>query len=339
MRRALQTLVDELIAVGDATAAAAIVGDGERVLAEARAGWRDRRRRRPLGRWDRFDLASLTKPWLATLALAVEQRLPLTTTLGEVWPRAPELWRDRSLECLLRHRSGLPPWRPLYRDVRDPARAVDRLLATEATAPVPTYGDPSFIVAARALATICGRPAESLLARRVGRPLGVGSVGIDGTERAVWSPLGNDREVELAAALGVAVARRGPAPRGVVQDGNARFLGGLAGHAGLFATSRAVWRLGAEWLRPGRLLDREQVERALDGPGRYRLGWWRRSAAPRATRSLSREAFGHHGFTGSSLWVDPSRGRVIGLLAHRARVDTDLDPWRERLHRIAATAG
>jgi CubicO group peptidase (beta-lactamase class C family) len=145
----------------------------------------------------------------------------------------------------------------------------------------------------------------------------------------------NAREVELAAPLGVPIARRGGVEPGRPQDGNARFLGGLPGHAGLFASADAMWRLAVLWLRPGGLLPAGPVQDALAGRGPYRLGWWSRTAAPGAAGRLGSEAYGHHGFTGGSLWIDPGADLVAVLLAHRSAVDVDLDPWRRRFHRLA----
>ncbi len=336
MKQRLQSVVDELVASGDAVAAAAVVGSADAVWAEVRAGFRDPGRSRRLGRWNRFDLASLTKPWLATLALVDDDELPLSTPLGDLLGATSDLWRDCSLESLLRHRSGLPAWRPLYRMARTPEAAMRRLAAIETTARVPTYSDLGFILYARAAADAFGEPIEMRLLRRVAGRLGLRTVGSrPPASTAVACPLTNAVEVELAREAGFRVAAAGSPEVGIVQDGNARFLGGVAGHAGLFAPARALWRLGAEWLRPGRLLMREQVERALSGPGRYRLGWWRPGAAKRATRALGRESFGHHGFTGGSLWVDPEAGCVLVLLAHRSSVDVDMDRWRNRFHRTA----
>ncbi len=168
-------------------------------------------------------------------------------------------------------------------------------------------------------------------------PLGLSTVEThpDPERSAAVRGLGNEREVELAAALGVAVARRPGPPPGVPQDGNARHLGGLPGHAGLFAPADAVWRLAVEWLRPRRLLAPEATAAALAGRGPYRLGWWRPTAARAATRGLSPRSFGHHGFTGGSVWIDPDRELIAVLLAHRTAVAIDLDPWRRRFHALA----
>jgi len=335
----LQTLVDELVSSGDVTAASALIGDAERVRGRARSGWRDRDSGLRIRRWDRFDYASLTKPWIATLALGLHHRsiLALETEIGSLWGEAPERLAHRSLEDLLRHRSGLLPWRPFFRHLRRADGLVRRILREDTLgAPPGTYSDIGYALWARAAEEATGSGLSDLLGRYVLGPLGVTSVGFRPPPAgAVGVLLGNDREVELARSLGVAVAfEPGPAV-GTVQDGNARFLGGAAGHAGLFGTAEALWRLGAEWSNPRRVLTPGLRRRALDGRGRYRTGWWMRSAATRATRALGAGSFGHHGFTGGSLWVDPRRGAVIVLLAHRSDVSVDLDPWRARLHRMA----
>lgn len=339
MRSALSQLVSELVASGTVSAASAIVGEADRPIAEVRAGWADRARRRTLGRHDRFDLASLTKPWIATLALALDQRglVPLAMPLGEIWPAAPPALARRTLVQLLRHRSGMLAWRPLYRHLRSPRRVVARLLRQDSLgAPKPTYSDLGYVLWARSVERLTSESLRDLLRRYVLRPLGTSTVETAPTPlRSVASLLGNEREIELAAALGVPVGRRGgPAP-GVAQDGNARFLGGLPGHAGLFAPARALWRLGAEWLEPSRVLTGDSVASALAGRGRYSVGWWGRAVAPKASRPLTAGSFGHHGFTGGSLWIDPERRRVAVLLAHRVGTEVDLDPWRRRFHRLA----
>ncbi|HXO41788.1 MAG TPA: serine hydrolase, partial [Thermoanaerobaculia bacterium] len=137
------------------------------------------------------------------------------------------------------------------------------------------------------------------------------------------------------------------------QDGNARFLAGLAapaapgpamsgvlwGFAGLFGTAAALWTLGAEWLEPRLLLHREDVAAALAGGGPFALGWWRRrSRGGGGGPALSAGSFGHTGFAGGSLWIDPRRSRVFVLLAHRVDPATNLNRWRRRFHAAAARA-
>jgi CubicO group peptidase (beta-lactamase class C family) len=150
------------------------------------------------------------------------------------------------------------------------------------------------------------------------------------------SHLDNDREVELASQQGWQIHPVRQVPRGTVQDGNARFLGGMAGHAGLFGTAGSLWKLGREWLAPGRVLKAPSVAAALGQGGRYALGWWRRRMRGQAGPALSPRAFGMVGYTGGSCWMDPDRGLVAVLLTHRRTSTLDLAPWRRRFHRLAA---
>lgn len=151
--------------------------------------------------------------------------------------------------------------------------------------------------------------------------------------------MGTGKEVELAAKAGFTVPDLGPPPIGIPQDGNARFLlglgvpGGVLGHAGLFGGARDLWRLGAEWLEPGRVLKPDGAALALKGGGPFALGWWRRRAQEGGGGwALSSSAFGHTGFSGNSLWIDPERRRVFVLLGSRLDPATDINHWRRAFH-------
>jgi len=310
-----------------------------------------------------FDAASLTKPWMATLALRLDVlgELALATRLREIWPDAAARLAARTLDDLLRHRAGFRPWTPLYRRSRSKAGA-ERLLVSGRSsgaagavttetpgAPSPprpgsnaAYSDLDYILWGLAAERRLDEELAALLRRGLLEPLG-----IDGVERSpgprpdvVECRCDNALEVELAAAQSVRVSRRGPPGRGEPQDGNARFLGGLAAHAGLFVTAEALLALGHEWLRAldgaGRLLSRRDAERALAGSGAYALGWARRRVAGSAGPALAPSAFGHAGFTGTSLWIDPTRRALFVLLAHRATAGGMLNGRRRRFHRLAA---
>ena len=181
-----------------------------------------------------------------------------------------------------------------------------------------------------------GESLEALLRRKVLMPLGlsrdVRSVDLD-HRRLVECRLTTEQETRLAAEQGLAVRIDPPRP-GEVQDGNARWLGRYSGHAGLFGSARALWRLGAEWLQP-RVIRAPRIADALAGKGRFRLGWWRARVSGSAGPGLSRRSFGHTGYTGGSLWVDCESGRIFVLLAHRASETVDMKPWRRRMHRLS----
>lgn len=287
-----------------------------------------------------FDLASLSKPFTATLALRLDALglLPLELPVGEVWPRAGRRLARCRLEDLLRHRSGLPAWAPLYARCRDRGAVLGLLLGGSLDgARRGTYSDLGYILWGLAAEERLGTPLGELLRRTLLEPLGAG--------RVSWRPepaaelasctIDTRREVELAAERGLTIELL-PAPAaGEPQDGNARFLGGFPGHAGLFGRAGDLALLAAEWLRPGGLLEARQVAYGLGGRGPYALGWARRRVRGAAGRALSPSAFGHTGFTGGSLWVDPEAGRILILLGHRASPRSDLTPARRRFNALA----
>ena len=165
------------------------------------------------------------------------------------------------------------------------------------------------------------------------------------------SRMDTGQEVRLAARQGLAIPPLPPPPLGFPQDGNARFLvglaggtGGMTGHAGLFGRARDLWALAAEWLAPRRLLQPAGVAAALIGGsggsggsgGRsFALGWWRRTLRGSAGRALSPSSFGHTGFAGNSLWSDPETGRIYVLLSSRTDPAGDVNRWRRRFHALA----
>ncbi|KAB2963536.1 MAG: serine hydrolase, partial [Thermoanaerobaculia bacterium] len=161
--------------------------------------------------------------------------------------------------------------------------------------------------------------------------------------RRIECRLDNGREVELAAGQGIRLERRRSFLLGRVQDGNARALtaaGALPAHAGLFVTADEMLALGREWLGAGRLLGEPQLRRALAGKGDWALGWARASAQGSAGPELaaSGAAFGHAGFTGGSIWIEPTAGRIYLLLAHRLSSAIDFNPFRREFHRLALEA-
>ena len=129
-------------------------------------------------------------------------------------------------------------------------------------------------------------------------------------------------------------------------DGHARGLGGVAGNAGLFGTAAAVARLAAEYLPGGgEVLGADDAELATrlrtPGSGQARGLGWQLAATPgcSAGPALPPNAFGHSGFTGSSVWADPETSAVLVLLGnrlHRGALTPDLHPLRRRFNTLAA---
>ncbi len=336
--------LDELVTSGTATGAVALAGNADRIEWEIAAG--EARPGRAAGPETRFDFASLTKPFTATLALVLDAEgvLPVAARIGDVWPEAHRDLARRTLSDLLRHRSGLAGWTPLYHRCRSLNDVLPLLLGGELLGTRRgTYSDLDFILYGLAAEKVTGAPLAALVRSRVLVPLGLADVvpATGDQPDIAESRMDTDKEVELAARQGLAIAPLGAPPVGWPQDGNARFVNGLAGlgtlvgNAGLFGRARDLWRLGAEWLRPGFLLKPEAVAAALEGGGPFALGWWRRTLRGSAGRALPPASFGHTGFAGGSLWIDPEERRVLVLLSHRTEPSCDMNRWRRRFHEVA----
>lgn len=345
MRRFLGKALDR----GVWSSVVALVGTPEGILLEEAVGQAREGVRADV--FTRFDYASIAKPFTATLALVLDAEgiLPLTVHVGDLWPEAHRKLARRPLSDLLRHRSGLAGWTPLYyrcHSVEEAQNLIARggvdgdLLGARAG----TYSDLGFILWGAAAERRTGRSLAELLRSRVLDPLKLASIEISPGERPdlARSYMGTGMEMKLAARQGLTIPDQGPPPVGKPQDGNARFLvglgagGGLCGHAGLFGGARDLWRLATEWLAPGRLLKPEGVAAALSGGGPFALGWWRRTLRGSAGRALPPTAFGHTGFAGNSLWIDPDRRRIYALLGSRLDPAMDMQRWRRRFHTLAS---
>lgn len=272
-----------------------------------------------------WDLASLTKvvgTTSAMLQLVAEGRVALDSPVVRYVPAfvpadAPGKARI-TVRHLMTHSSGLPSWRPLYKEADSPAAALALALATTPdTAPGVryAYSDLNFVTLGTLVARVTGEPLDVYLQRHVFTPLGMRDTRYTppAAERARIAPTEYDpwRQRKL---------------RGEVHDENAYALGGVAGHAGLFSTGADLARLARAYLNSGALDGRRVFDsatvarftRAQDtAVSRRALGWETPTGGNSAGHYLSRRAFGHTGFTGTSMWMDPERGMYLILLTNR----------------------
>ena len=341
--------LDALASLGGAVSALeAVVADGERVRFRHAAGSRVGGERLVAASGARFDAASLTKPWMATLALALDAEGGGELRLRELLPEADET----TLESLLRHRSGLPAWIPgavrLGRDLSDAAKLRDFLLEElrSGEAGDCVYSDLDYLLWGLLAEERCGESLAELLDRRVCAALDLPALGAMALGEAIANPvecrLDNGQEVLLAAEQGIERAPQRAFLRGVPQDGNARALhaaGRIGAHAGLFVTADEMLTLAREWLSPGRVVSRRAAARALAGDGEYALGWARWSESGSSGPALSPASFGHTGFTGGSVWIDPERERIYLLLTHKLASSLDFNPIRREYQARAAELG
>jgi serine-type D-Ala-D-Ala carboxypeptidase len=124
---------------------------------------------------------------------------------------------------------------------------------------------------------------------------------------------------------------------GEVHDENACGVGGIAGHAGLFGTARDVAALGQAWLEndprldiPADVMDDAKRQHAQTGETRRGLGWMLKAATDSSAGDIySMNSYGHTGFTGTSLWIDPDRALVVALLTNRVYPGRELEGIHE----------
>ena len=269
-----------------------------------------------------FDVASLTKV-IATAPLVMQQVERGAIGLDDLVSRFVSDWRgaDRAsvtIRDLLAHAAGLTAYLPLYRDHSGRAE-FERTIATLPLEYAPRtksiYSDLGFML----LAFIVEDVGQASLPGRFDTLLG--QMGI--VERLQFHPPSQWRRETAPTEVD---AWRGRLLVGEVHDENAWALGGASGHAGLFGTAAAVGAYARHLLQvlSGRTgaFARETlvtfISRRNDVPGSSRaLAWDTMLPTSSCGTRLSRHAFGHTGFTGTSLWIDPERTMYVVLLTNR----------------------
>lgn len=275
-----------------------------------------------------YDLASLTKVVATTTALMllVERgQVQLDAPVARYVPACPgPKTTGLTVRQLLTHTSGLRATLPLYRDARDAVQALRRVCAETPIARPGTrvlYSDLNAILLGEIVRRASGEPLDRFATREVLAPLGL-------TQTLFRPP------ARLRGRIAPTGVWRGHPVAGVVNDQNAATLGGVAGHAGLFGTAADLARFAQFMLRAGALPDgrplvraetvRRFTTRAADfghGTEARTLGW---QAVPTGERVSSAgtqfgpRSYGHTGWTGTSLWIDPDRDLFVVLLTNRA---------------------
>jgi CubicO group peptidase (beta-lactamase class C family) len=288
-----------------------------------------------------YDAASLTKVVVTTTAVLqlVEQgRLELDAPVARYLPAFARHGKGAvTIRQLLTHVSGLRPDLDLQPDWSGYATGVD-LAAEERLRQAPgaafVYSDIGFIVLGELVRLAGGRPLDVRAAEEILAPLGMRDSGFrpPGERMARFAP------TEMVA---------GRALQGVVHDPTTRRMGGVAGHAGLFTTAsdlarfaRALLAGGAPVLRPETVAEMTRAQHDL--PDRRGLGWDldTRFSAPRGRWFPAGRSFGHTGYTGTSLWIDPGSRTFWILLTNRVHPDdrTSLTALRRELGTLAAEA-
>ena len=307
-----------------------------------------------------YDLASLTKP-LATvtsvLLLVQAGKLDLDAAIGSILIELTDApIGAATLRDLLSHRSGLPGWRPLYERLNaeglawggaEPSvvrQAVLRLISAEPLAYAPgqqnLYSDLGFILLGIAVERASGYLFDEYFDVAVAQPLGAQPLRFH-RAGAVSPP--SDTQFGASVAPTEWDNWRKRLLKGEVHDENAAAMGGVAGHAGLFGTAQSVLAISGAWLEGlhgrsalDRRLVREFTNRQSRPPGSsWALGWDTPSSPSSSGTRFSAGSFGHLGFTGTSLWIDPQRSLEVVLLTNRvhpSRKNDAIRAFRPTIH-------
>jgi CubicO group peptidase (beta-lactamase class C family) len=266
-----------------------------------------------------YDLASLTKAVCLTTAAMVlydEGKLPLDLRVQTVLPEFTGRWKDRvTVAHLLTHRSGLPPGRRVWRTASSPAQAREQVLTTRLNSMpggVTDYSDLGAMVLGWTIERVSGMPLDRFCATRVFQPLGMTSTG--------YRP---------APALRPSIAPtemyppRGYPLRGEVHDETAHAVGDVSGNSGLFGTATDLAIFAQMMVNRGtyggvRIVADSTVRRftALQA-GNRSYGWMIASGEQGSGEFLSATTYGHAGYTGTSLWIDPERELFVIILTNR----------------------
>ncbi len=309
-----------------------------------------------------YDLASLTKPLATTTALlrlVQDGRLRLEDPVQRhVEELTGSAIGEATVYHLLTHSAGLPAWKPLYdriaeEDRRTPGvlggpaalRLALRLIMAEPLSTPPgvrsLYSDLGFILLGALVERVSGATLPAYCRQAVFEPMGAslfflgrraaGSGGTPVPDAALIAPTEDD-------------PWRGRLLRGEVHDENAHALGGAAGHAGLFGTAAAVAVVVGHWLDgylgrsavlPSDLVKRSTARQEGIAGSSWAMGWDTPSAPSSSGSRFSAASFGHLGYTGTSIWVDPTTELEVVLLSNRVhptRRNEAIKQFRPAIH-------
>lgn len=335
----LSAFLQEHIDAGEFPSAVYLVGERDQIIYEDALGYSVVEPYRIANKIDTiYDLASLTKPLITSLLCARRIELGELTLDSSVSHYLPEFDRtDKqmiTIRELLTHTSGLPAWRPLYLLTEDqPERAAGAIANLDLEYKPGTrvvYSDLGFIALGILLERMTHQHLADMAQREILEPLKLQQtffnpeIAMQTGIAACETGNGYERDMCQQTGAGEYVNSRQRLIWGEVHDGNAYFLGGAAGHAGLFSTARETFLLARQFLSEsttllGSATCRLFRENMTPGLEEARSMGWQLAATKDSTggTDLPPDSFGHNGFTGTCVWIDPSRRLVFILLTNR----------------------
>ena len=335
----LTTLLEEHIEAGEFPSAVYLVAERDEIVFTDAIGHSVVEPYRIANKIDTiYDLASLTKPLVTALLCARRIELGELTLDSSVSHYLGEFERtDRqtiTIRELLTHTSGLPAWRPLYLLTEDePERAAGVIANLDLEYKPGTrvvYSDLGYIALGLLLERMSHQRLADMAKREIFEPLKLTQTFFN-PELALQTGIaacetGNAYELDMCRQSGAGeyANSRQRLIWGEVHDGNAYFLGGAAGHAGLFSTARETFLIAQQFLGESTTLLTPQTcrlfrENMTPGLEEARSIGWQLAATKDSTggADLPPDSFGHNGFTGTCVWIDPSHRRLFILLTNR----------------------
>jgi CubicO group peptidase (beta-lactamase class C family) len=285
-----------------------------------------------------FDLASVSKV-VATTSMAMilyeRGRLDLGTPVAAIVPEftATNLARDArrkdvTIQNLLAHSSGLPAYEKLFLDAKSKHELVHAALNTSLIAAPETraeYSDIGFMILGLALERMAHETIDQFCQREVFAPLGMSHTIFNPPHpwRLSIPPTANEHSFRKRII------------QGEINDDNAAVLGGIAGHAGAFSAAEDMAIFGNVMVRGGRplvqpeTLARFTLRQSSPAGTSRALGWDTPSSPSQSGKYFSARSFGHLGYTGTSLWIDPDRDLSVTLLTNRTWPDASSQAIRQ----------
>jgi len=333
---ACRVLEDAIIERAFPGCAFGVLAKGEIVLLDARGRFTYDQDSPQVSARTVFDLASVSKVVATTaVAMLLYQRgqLDLDAKLGTILPAfiegraSGDPARNLTLRHLLAHNSGLPSYVQFFKSVSAPAELLEACMRLQLEADPGTksdYSDPGFILLGKALEALMREPLDVFANREIFAPLGM--------QATQYCPAPELRD--RIPPTEIDKDFRGRRIQGEVQDENAWVLGGVAGHAGLFANVPDVLRFSAEVISAGsgnptknNLFEATTVEvfGERQGPAlsSRALGWDTPSENSSSGRLFSPRSIGHLGYSGCSLWIDLEARIAVVLLTNRTWPDRE----------------
>lgn len=368
---AVEKAFQDAVADGVFPGASLLVGAGEEVLYEQIFGFRSLLpEKTPLLPQTIYDLASLTKPLATTLAIMLlvrERKIRLDDQVTRFVPMFGVFGKSATtIRQLLNHTSGLPAHKPFYETIAKNEKAgrinfvasqaaknfvlgeIHREKPVSAPGAQVLYSDLGFMLLAETIEIISGLPLDRFCQERIFKPLGLRSIAFVDLSQMKTRRL--KPVVEMIAPTESCPWRK-KVLCGEVHDDNAYAMGGVAGHAGLFASARDIHSLiarlgrclrGRDDFLPAPILEEFLSRDTSVANSTYALGWDTPSASGSSSGSyFSPRSAGHLGFTGTSIWWDLQKDCHVILLTNRVhptRKNEKIREFRPLIHDLIMKA-